>query len=70
MNKLRNRFAACLVALAFAAVALPACGDDDGEGAAEEIERGAEKGADEVEKQGEELDDDVKGTDESNQKDE
>ena len=69
MNVLRNRFAACLAALAFAAVALPACGDDDGKGAAEDVERGAKKGAKEVEQQGNEIDDDVKGTDEERQKD-
>ncbi len=69
MNVLRNRVAACLAALILAAVALPACGDDDGKGAAEEIEKGAKKGANEVEKQGNEIDDDVKGTDEKRQKD-
>ena len=69
MNVARNRLAACLAALVFAAVALPACGDDDGKGAAEEIEQGAKKGADEVEKQGNEIDDDAKGTDEKRQKD-
>jgi hypothetical protein len=57
------------VALAFTVVALPACGDGDGEGAAEEIEKGAEKGANEVEKQGNEIDDDVKGADEKRQRD-
>ena len=67
MDILRNRLAACLAALALAAVALPACGDDDGKGAAEDIEQGAKEGAKEVEKQGEELDDDVKGTDEKGQ---
>ena len=69
MTVLRSRFAACVAALAFAAVALPACGDDDGKGAAEEVERGAKKGAEEVEQQGNEIDDDVKGTDEKRQKD-
>ena len=69
MDVLRTRLAACLAALAFAAVALPACGDDDGKGAAEEIEEGAKEGASEVEKQGNEIDDDVKGADERNQKD-
>lgn len=68
MNFLRTRLGAILAALAFAA-ALPACGDDDGKGAAEEIEQGTKKGAKEVEKQGNEIDDDVKGTDESRQKD-
>ena len=69
MDILRNRLAACVAALALAGVALPACGDDDEKGAAEEIQEGAEKGANEVEKQGNEIDDDVKGTDEKNQKD-
>ena len=68
MNLLRTRLATGVAALAFA-VALPACGDDDGKGAAEEIEKGAKKGANEVEKQGNEIDDDVKGTDEKRQKD-
>ena len=68
MHLLRNRFAAGIAALAFA-VAVPACGDDDEKGAAEEIERGAEKGANEVEKEGNELDDDVKGKDEAEQRD-
>ena len=70
MDVLRNRLAACIAALALSMAALPACGDDDGKGAAEEIDRGAEKGADEVEDQGRELDDDLKGTDEKRQKDE
>lgn len=80
MDVLRNRLVASLVALAFAAVALPACGDDDGRGAAEDVERGAEegtreleqgaeKGAKELEQEGNELDDDAKGTDERNQRD-
>lgn len=69
MNVLRNRLAACLAALAFSVVALPACGDDDGKGAAEEIDQGAKKGAREVEKQGDEIDDDLKGTDEGRQED-
>jgi hypothetical protein len=68
MNVLRTRLAAGIAALAVA-VALPACGDDDDKGAAEEIEKGAEKGADEVEKQGNEIDDDVKGQDEKDQRD-
>ena len=68
MNLLRTRLATGVAALAFA-VALPACGDDDGKGAAEEIDQGAKKGANEVEKQGNEIDDDVKGTDEKRQKD-
>ncbi len=69
MNLLRTRLATGVAALAFA-VALPACGDDDGKGAAEEIEKGAKKGANEVEKQGKELDDDLKGKDEKQQRDE
>lgn len=69
MNVLRSRLAACLAPLAFAAVALPACGDGDGKGASEEIEKGAEKGANEIERQGNEIDDDVKGTDEQRQRD-
>ena len=69
MHLRRNRLAACVAALAFAAVSLPACGDDDGKGAAEEVERGVKKGAKEAERQGNELDDDLKGTDERRQKD-
>lgn len=69
MPKLRNRLAAAVAALAFAATALAACGDDDGKGAAEQIEKGVKKGANEVEKQGNEIDDDVKGTDEKRQRD-
>ena len=69
MHVLRNRLAAAVAALAFAATGLAACGDDDEKGAAEEIEKGVEKGADEVEKQGNEIDDDVKGTDEKRQRD-
>ncbi len=68
MHLLRSRFAAGIAALAFA-VAMPACGDDDEKGAAEEIERGVEEGAKEVEKEGNELDDDAKGKDEAEQRD-
>ena len=68
MNAFRSRFAAGVAALAVA-VALPACGDDDDKGAAEEIDKGVHKGANEVEKQGNEIDDDVKGEDETKQKD-
>ncbi len=68
MHLLPNRFAAGIAALAFA-VAVPACGDDDEKGAAEEIESGVEKGASEVEKEGNELDDDAKGKDEAEQRD-
>lgn len=68
MLLLRNRFAAGIAALAFAA-ALPACGDDDEKGAAEQIEKGVEEGAKEVEKEGNELDDDAKGKDEAEQRD-
>ena len=68
MYLLQNRFAAGIAALAFA-VGLPACGDDDDKGAAEDIEKGVEKGADEVEKEGNEIDDDVKGKDEPEQRD-
>ncbi len=68
MHLLRSRIAAGIAALAIA-VALPACGDDDEKGAAEQIERGVEKGADEVEKEGNEIDDDVKGKDEAEQRD-
>ncbi len=63
-----TRSAAALAALAFAA-ALPACGDDDGKGAAEEIEKGVKKGAKEAERQGNEIDDDLKGRDERKQRD-
>jgi hypothetical protein len=68
MNLFRGRFAAAVAALAVA-VAMPACGDDDDKGAAEEIDKGVEEGANEVEKQGNEIDDDVKGADEPQQKD-
>ena len=69
MDLLRPRVAAAVAALAFAAVALPACGDDDGRGAAEEIEKGVKKGAKEAERQGNEIDDDLKGRDERKQRD-
>ncbi|MCA1708899.1 MAG: hypothetical protein LC808_38745 [Actinobacteria bacterium] len=69
MDVLRTRLAAVVAALAFAAVALPACGDDDGKGGAEEIDKGVKKGAKEAEKQGNEIDDDVKGRDEKRQRD-
>ena len=68
MDVLRNRLAAAVAALAFAFV-VPACGDDDGKGAAEDIEEGVEKGAKKAEKEGKELEDDVKGKDEKKQKD-
>lgn len=68
MYLLRNRLTAGVAALAFA-LALPACGDDDEKGAAEKIEKGVEKGADEVEQEGNEIDDDVKGKDEPQQRD-
>ena len=64
---LRSRIAAGIAALAFA-VALPACGDDDEKGAAEQIEKGVDKGANEVEREGNELDDDVQGKDEPEQR--
>lgn len=67
MQVLRNRLAAAVAALAFAATGLASCGDDDEKGAAEEIEQGVKKGADEVEEQGNEIDDDIKGTDEKRQ---
>ena len=66
MNVFRTRFAALLTACSLA-VAFPACGDDDGQGAAEEIEKGAKKGAKKVEKEGKELEDDVRGKDEKKQ---
>jgi len=69
VDVLRTRLAASAAALAFAAVALPACGDDDGKGAAEEINQGVKKGAKGVEKQGNEIDDDLKGRDERKQRD-
>lgn len=68
MYLLRNRFAAAIAALAFS-VGLPACGDDDEKGAAEQIDKGVEKGADELEQEGNEIDDDVKGKDEGQQRD-
>lgn len=69
MQVLRNRLVAAVAALAFAATGLAACGDDDEQGAAEEIEQGVKKGVDEVEEQGNEIDDDIKGTDEKRQED-
>lgn len=80
VNVLRNRLTALLGALAFAAGALTACGDDDGKGVAEDVEKGAKKGAEDVEKgakkgareveqEGNEVDDDIKGTDEKRQED-
>ena len=68
MYLLRSRLAAAIAALGVA-VALPACGDDDEKGAAEQIEKGVDKGANEVEQEGNEVDDDVKGKDESEQRD-
>jgi len=68
MDVMRTRLAAAVAALAVA-FALPACGDDDGKGAAEDVEKGVKKGADKVKKGGEELEDDVKGRDEKKQKD-
>ena len=60
MYVLRSRVAMALVALA-AAFAMPACGDDDGKGASEEIEKGAGEAKDEIEQEGRELEDDVEG---------
>ena len=67
MHLLRTRLVSLIAACAVA-VALPACGDDDGKGAAEEIEKGAKKGADEIKKEGKEFEDDARGTDEKKQK--
>ena len=67
MNLSRSRIAALIAACAIA-IAVPACGDDDGKGAAEEVEKGAKKGAKKVEKEGKELEDDVRGKDEKKQK--
>jgi len=67
MNLSRSRIAA-LIAACSIAIAVPACGDDDGKGAAEEVEKGAKKGAKKVEKEGKELEDDVRGKDEKKQK--
>lgn len=67
MNLSRSRIAA-LVAACFVAVAFPACGDNDGKGAAEEVEKGAKQGAKKVEKEGKELEDDARGKDEKKQK--
>lgn len=68
MGILRNRLVAVLVASAVA-FAPTACGDDDGKGVSEDIEKGAEKGADKIKKEGRELEDDVKGKNEKRQKD-
>ncbi len=68
MEVLRNRLVAALVASAVA-LALPACGDDDGKGASEKIDKGAKKGAKKLKKEGREFEDDVKGKDEKKQKD-
>ena len=66
MEVFRTRLAALLTACLIG-VAFTACGDDDEKGAAEEIEKGVEKGAKKAEKEGKELEDDVKGTDEKKQ---
>ncbi len=68
MDVLRNRLTVALVASAVA-FAVPACGDDDGKGASEKIEKGAKKGAKKIKKEGRELEDDVKGKDEKKQRD-
>ncbi len=68
MDALRNRLVAALVASAVA-LALPACGDDDGKGASEKLDKGVKKGAKKIKKEGKELEDDVKGKDEKKQKD-
>ncbi len=60
MDFLRTRVVMALVALA-ATFATPACGDDDGKGASEEIEKGAGEAKDGIEKEGRELEDDVEG---------
>ncbi|MEJ7751302.1 MAG: hypothetical protein WKF32_07630 [Thermoleophilaceae bacterium] len=60
MDVLRTRIAALIAACAVA-VALPACGDGDGKGAAEELEKGVKKGGNKVEKEGRELEDDARG---------
>ena len=67
MHLLRTRLAALIVACSLAA-ALPACGDDDGKGASEKINKGAKKGAKKVEKGAKELEDDARGKDEKKQK--
>lgn len=67
MSFSRSFFAAPIVAVSLS-FGLAACGDDDGKGAAEEIEKGVNKGADKVEKEGRELEDDVRGRDEKKQK--
>lgn len=63
---LRSRTAAVVTAFALA-TAFSACGDDDGRGAAEEIDKGAKKlekgakeGAEKVEKEGRELEQDAR----------
>ncbi len=68
MDLLRSRLPAALIA-AVLALSVSACGDDDGKGASEQIEKGVNKGAKKIEKEGRELDDDVKGRDEKKQKD-
>ncbi|CAN5153154.1 hypothetical protein BH20ACT20_BH20ACT20_08530 [soil metagenome] len=68
MDILRNRLAAAIVASAVA-FAFPACGDDDGKGVSEDVEKGAKKGAKKIKKEGKELEDDVKGKDEKKQRD-
>lgn len=68
MDMLRNRLIAAVAASAMA-LAVPACGDNDDKGAAEELEKGVKKGAKKIKKEGRELEDDVKGKNEKRQKD-
>jgi hypothetical protein len=68
MELLRSRLPAALIA-GVLALSLTACGDDDGKGATEDIEKGVKKGTNKIEKEGRELEDDAKGRDERKQKD-
>ena len=68
MDILRNRLAAELGASAVA-FAPTACGDDDGKGVSEDVNKGAKKGAKKIKTDGKELEDDVTGKDEKRQKD-
>jgi len=66
MDLLRSRTAAIVTAFALA-TAFSACGDNDGRGAAEEVEKGAKEleqgakeGAKELEREGRELEQDAR----------
>jgi len=59
MDFARNRFTA-LLAAATVAVALTACGDDDGEGVGESIQREGKEAGEKLEREGKEAGDDIR----------